>query len=378
LIHLKGAIAVKSLFCFRRASNLVVATICALPFALSAQTGGTPQESDWRRANDVVGVLKRGHADVLKWEQANPDASSTTPGKVTGVAIPTSEAAVRMAWAVHRELTFPLAALGSKHEKLIAEGRWTELDPSLQRRIEAVNEVFEVAVSGRKAWIEAIAAQQVLKHKRDMLDAAQVAFELGQRMVTLGNWSKLQLSQVQLAVATARMNLRRAQQVAAQAQSKLIQTMGQTGLLDEFELPDQLPSVPTQPITAADLQKRAEVIRDNLPRAENLRNRALAKAAMKVYFAAHALAQDSQGDVLKTREFITEETMLHYNGMLKSVWSLLDEVRNQSQATVDAIGAQRDFWIAETDLQWVLQGGEPGSFVSLGGTSGDAPAAAGH
>jgi len=115
-----------------------------------------------------------------------------------------------------------------------------------------------------------------------------------------------------------------------------------------------------------------------LPDAESLRNRALSKSAMNVYWAAHALAQDSQGDILKTREFITEETVLHYNGMLKSVWDLLDEVRNQSQATVDAIGAQRDFWIAETDLQWVLQGGEPDSFVSLGGAGGDAPTAAAH
>ena len=58
--------------------------------------------------------------------------------------------------------------------------------------------------------------------------------------------------------------------------------------------------------------------------------------------------------------------------------NLLDEVRNQSQATVDAIGAQRDFWLAEADLQWVLQGGEPDSFVSLGGAGGDAPTAAAH
>ncbi len=99
---------------------------------------------------------------------------------------------------------------------------------------------------------------------------------------------------------------------------------------------------------------------------------------MNVYWAAHALAQDSQGDILKTREFITEETVLHYNGMLKSVWDLLDEVRNQSQATVDAIGAQRDFWLAEADLQWVLQGGEPDSFVNLGGAGDEAPAAAAH
>jgi outer membrane protein TolC len=55
----------------------------------------------------------------------------------------------------------------------------------------------------------------------------------------------------------------------------------------------------------------------------------------------------------------------------------LDESRNQSQAAVDAIGAQRDYWIAEADLQWVLQGGEPDSFVSLGG-GGEASAPAAH
>jgi len=79
---------------------------------------------------------------------------------------------------------------------------------------------------------------------------------------------------------------------------------------------------------------------------------------------------------LQTRAFIAEETVLHYNGMLKSVWDLLDEVRNHSQAKVDAIAAQRDFWIAETDLQWVLQGGAPDSFVSLGASAGEGPAAA--
>ncbi|MFZ2336659.1 MAG: TolC family protein, partial [Sideroxyarcus sp.] len=347
----------KSFFSHRTTSHLLVAGIFALPMAISAQTASSSQESDWRRANDAVGSFKRGHADVLKWEQANPGASTTAPGSTKGVAIPTAEAAVRMAWTVHRELVRPLSKLGPQNEQLIAEGRWTELDPSLQRRVEDADEVLEVAAAGRKAWIEAVAAQQVLKHQRDMLDAAQAAFELGQRMVTVGNWSKLQLSPVQLAASNARMNLRRAQHAATLTQSNLVKTMGQTGLQAGFSLPDQLPAIPAQPMTEADLEKRGDAIRNHLPDAESLRNRANSRGAMNAYMAAHALAQGSQGDVLKTREFITEETVLHYNGMLKSVWDLLDEVRNQSQATVDGIGAQRDFWIAEADLQWVLQGG---------------------
>ena len=367
----------RSSFSNRATSQLLVAGLLALPLALSAQTASPSQESDWRRANDAVGAFKRGHADVLKWEQANVSAVTATPGSTMSVAIPTAEAAVRMAWTLHRDLARALARLGPKNEQLIAEGRWTELDPSLQRRVEDAGEVLEVAAAGRKAWIEAVAAQQVLKHQRDMLEAAQAAHELGQRMVTVGNWSQLQLSPVQLAASTARMNLRRAQQVAAQAQSHLVKTMGQTGLQEAFSLPDQLPAIPAKPMAEADLQMRADAIRNQLPAAESLRNRALSKGAMNAYMAAHALALDSQGDVLKTREFITEETVLHYNGMLKSVWDLLDEVRNQSQATVDAIGAQRDFWIAEADLQWVLQGGEPDSFVSLGG-AGEVASAAAH
>ena len=69
-----------------------------------------------------------------------------------------------------------------------------ELDPSLQRRVEGTDEVLEVAIQGRKAWIQAVVAQQILKNQRDIFEATQAASELGQRMVTIGNWSKLQLS----------------------------------------------------------------------------------------------------------------------------------------------------------------------------------------
>jgi len=109
---------------------------------------------------------------------------------------------------------------------------------------------------------------------------------------------------------------------------------------------------------------------------EGIRAGVNTRLAREAYLASHALAMGSM-DVLKVREFITEETVLRYNGMLKSVWDLLGEASSQSQAVVSAIEAQRDFWIAETDLQWVLQGGTPDSFVSLGG-GGEPAAAAGH
>lgn len=104
-------------------------------FALAAQTASPTQEADWRGANDAVGALKRGHADVLKWEQANTSAATATPASTLGVAMPTTEVAVRMAWTVHRDLARALARLGPKNEQPDRE----PLDrtrPSLQRRVE--------------------------------------------------------------------------------------------------------------------------------------------------------------------------------------------------------------------------------------------------
>ncbi|MDO9570338.1 MAG: hypothetical protein Q7J58_13335 [Hydrogenophaga sp.] len=363
---------------FVRASGALLAVgVLVVPLALLAQTAPPTQEADWRRANEAVGAYKRGHADILRWEQANPSSDQANDALPQGTAVPTMEDAVRRAWLVHRELARVQARFGPQNVQMIATGRWMELDPSLQRRVEGAGELLEVAVQARKAWVEAVTARQIVLHQQASLEAAQAANELGKRMVTVGNWSRLQQSPVQLAEASSRMGLRRAKLAAAQSQSGLIKLLGLAGLETSLVLPDRLPDVPATAMSEADLQKSTAAIQGQLPNAEQLRNKALARSAIEAYQAAHALALDSRNVVLKEREYITEETVLHYNGMLKSVWDLLDETRNQAQATADAIGTQRDFWIAETDLQWVMQGGAPDSFISLGGGA-EAPKAAAH
>ena len=56
------------------------------------------------------------------------------------------------------------------------------------------------------------------------------------------------------------------------------------------------------------------------------------------------------------RKFINEEMVLRYNGMLSSVWELLAEARASTQSVAGAIEAQRDFWLADTDLRLALIG----------------------
>ena len=355
---------------------VIVFGLVSIPLAWSAPTDPPGAEEDWRSANDAVGQLKRGHADALKWEQANVSPALLQVPVPVGLKLLTVEDVTRQAWRAHRDLVRPLSRLGTANVVLIATGRWTEIDPRLQRRVEGMDELLEVAAQARKAWLQAVATRQALAQYRAALDAAEAASELGRRMVNVGNWSKLKQARVQLVQSSARMNLVRAQYAADQAQAGLIKRLGLTGQYASVTLPDALPEVPQQLPPIAAWQQQALAIQAQLPDVEGMRNQANFDMALAAYQASHALVKGTRDEVLKLREFISEEMVLRYNGMLSSVWDLLDESRNQSQAVIDVIAAQRDFWVAETDLQWVLQGGEPDSFVSLGaGSEAAAPAA---
>ena len=93
--------------------------------------------------------------------------------------------------------------------------------------------------------------------------------------------------------------------------------------------------------------------------------RSEAREAWQGYRTAYDLARHHRDEIVPLRTFITEETLLRYNGMLRSVWDLLAESRQQALAVAAAIEAQRDFWIADTDLRTALTGTSPGALSSF-------------
>lgn len=72
------------------------------------------------------------------------------------------------------------------------------------------------------------------------------------------------------------------------------------------------------------------------------------------YLQAHALARQYRDQVVPLRKRISDEYMLRYNGMLISVFELLADAREQANAVNAAIDADREFWIADADLQLAL------------------------
>ena len=351
-----------------------LALVLLLPLSAWSQTAAAPPQAgiapplvDWRGANDAVAQFKRGHVDLLKWESANLPAEPVAPAAVPNLMLTTSADTVRQAWRVHRDLARTQSRIGVDATQRVADGRWDTVDPSLQRRVDDMDELLEVAAEARKVWLNAVAARKVLRFREAALTSAEAGEELGRRMVSVGNWSPLQATPFQLARSSARMALQRAQLVSMQADGALLQLLRLSGTDTRLGLPADLPALQDKALARDTWQQHLAAVQAHLPGIDGVRNRVASQTAFAVAQTSHALAQASRDEVLKLRTFITEETVLHYNGMLKSVWDLLGEVSNQATAEVDAIEAQRDFWLAETDLQWTLQGGVPTSFVSPGG-----------
>jgi len=85
--------------------------------------------------------------------------------------------------------------------------------------------------------------------------------------------------------------------------------------------------------------------------------RSQARDAYRTYRSAYDIAGHYQREVLPLRKIISDETLLRYNAMLIDVFSLLAEARLRIAATIAAIEAKRDFWLAAVDLKAATVGG---------------------
>ena len=80
------------------------------------------------------------------------------------------------------------------------------------------------------------------------------------------------------------------------------------------------------------------------------------REAYSGYRTKYDLAKHYRDEIVPLRRTISDEVLMRYNGMLTSVFELLADSREQIHSVNASIEAQRDFWIAETDLQSAIGG----------------------
>lgn len=322
--------------------------------------------------------------------------------------------------------------------------------------LQAAQEVVALAADTRRAWLRAVAAEQVSATHDRMVQAAEAGAELARRMARVGNWSRLQHAREQAVLQEAIRLRSRARLAAATEREQLNRRMGLWGLQAQYRLADALPplpdgALPADGIESIALRERLDVqaarrqldtqaVRQGWSRAgavfgdvglaysrntaaergsghreitrgweidaplplfdwggaartraqaqveqsaaqlqeTAVRARGEVRAAWLTYRTALDLARQQRDEVVPLRQLITQETTLRYNGMLASVWELLAEARASTQSVANAIEAQRDFWLAETDLQLTLTGTSPGALQDLAASAAPSSSPQGH
>lgn len=314
----------------------------------------------------------------------------------------TAEAAVRIALLNNPALQVALAGAGVGLSDAVGAG-----NPA---RRQAQQDLTLASAEARRAWIGAVATAQSARTLQDAKEASEAAGALARRMTQVGNISKLQQAREQAQLSEAAVQLLKAQQAAFNAREKLIVALGLWGAQTGFALPAELPALPAQPLELPDIESRVLKTRADLQlaqaqwqrqranprpasadalwdamgdaasvRALAVKTRSEARLAYHQYRTTYDLARHYRDEVVPLRQFINDELVLRYNGMLTSVFELLADTRTKALSASSAIEAQRDFWLAEADLQTLLAGAPvafSGGAAASGGTAASGPAQA--
>ncbi|MEO8297149.1 MAG: TolC family protein [Burkholderiales bacterium] len=141
-------------------------------------------------------------------------------------------------------LTMPVA-------KQVQQGRFE------QAQLLAAFETVGVASEARKAFFDAVTAQQLIGYFGQVKEAADASSELARRMAAAGNFSKLAQMREQSFYADATAQLARAQHQAVAARERLTRVLALSGDQRLVTLPDRLPDLPQAPAEPRDAEQTA-------------------------------------------------------------------------------------------------------------------------
>ncbi|MDR5794220.1 TolC family protein [Caballeronia sp. LZ008] len=113
-----------------------------------------------------------------------------------------------------------------------------------QTKLETANTMLSVAADARKAYVNAVAAEQAATYAEQVKDSAEAGAELASRMRQAGNFSKLDYAREQAFYAESAAQLGKARQQKISAREKLTRAMGLWGSGAQYQLPDRLPELP--------------------------------------------------------------------------------------------------------------------------------------
>jgi outer membrane protein TolC len=126
-----------------------------------------------------------------------------------------------------------------------------------QTQYQAAYETVGVASEARKAFFNAVSAQQLVGYSEQVMEAADASNELARRMTAAGNFSRLAQMREQSFYADATARLARARHHAVAAHERLSRVLALSSDQLAFRLPDRLPDLPAAPAEPRDAEQIA-------------------------------------------------------------------------------------------------------------------------
>ena len=235
-------------------------------------------------------------ADIARWPDAQAPSAEARARLDALLAAPLSQnGAVELALLNHRGLQADLAGLGIAQAELaqvsrlpnpgLSYGRTTsgdEIEREIglhlglgrlllmplartmatqqlaQQQAQVTIGIVERIAEVRRAWVEAVAAEESLAYLRQVHQAAEAGAELARRMAQAGNFNRLALAREQSFEADALLNLARGERSRDAARERLVRALGLWGeQAERLALPERLPDLPAQPLVQTDIEARA-------------------------------------------------------------------------------------------------------------------------
>ena len=127
-----------------------------------------------------------------------------------------------------------------------------------QAKFQLSASVVEHVTQVRQGWVRAVAAKQTLQYAEQVNASARSSAELAQRMQQVGNFTKLQRQRQQVFYADSVAQLAAARQADTSSREELVRLLGLTDVqAAQLQLPERLPDLPKQPLSAESVSVQA-------------------------------------------------------------------------------------------------------------------------
>ncbi|HEX8375732.1 MAG TPA: TolC family protein [Geminicoccaceae bacterium] len=223
---------------------------------------------------------------------------------------------------------------------------------------DVAGEVLERANAVRRAYYEAVAANEAAALQDRLLEAAKATAELANEQYRSGTLSRLDQSRRQLAYVEAHKEQVQARQAATAAREALNGALRLSPEARGWPLPERLPDLPAARPEIADvvdlaLRNRPDAIAAGVSGAASPLGARIAAEARDAYakmLTAYDTARFQREAVLPAARAHLEEMQLHYNAMLEDAYELIEAAETNVEAGKEYVEALAEFWIARAEL----------------------------